>query len=107
MVKSRASWPTFRYDPPKTVVSDWKLPPMSKMKVSGAYFCAFCSRKLQRYDLPLPVIPRIRVWATSPLWRFKKYGVLLSVSSAARYSVPRCGFVFSPGRIVNRKDRSA
>jgi hypothetical protein len=28
--------------------------------------------------------------------------VLLSVSSAARYSVPRCAFVFSPGRIVNR-----
>ena len=24
-----------------------------------------------------------------------------------RYSVPRCAFVFSPGRIVNRKDRSA
>src|SRR6266849_645761 len=35
--------------------------------------------------LPLPVIPRISVWATSPLCRFKKYGVLLSVSSAARY----------------------
>jgi hypothetical protein len=35
MVKSRASWPTFRYEPPKIVVSDWKLPPMSKMNVSG------------------------------------------------------------------------
>src|SRR5580658_5706878 len=76
IVKSRESWPTFRYDPPKMDVSDWKLPPMSKMNVSGAYFWAFCSRKLQKYDLPLPVIPRIRVWATSPLWRFKKYGVL-------------------------------
>ena len=52
MVKSRASWPTFRYEPPKIVVSDWKLPPMSKMKVSGAYFCAFCRMKLQKYDLP-------------------------------------------------------
>jgi hypothetical protein len=44
MVKSRASWPTFKYDPPKIVVSDWKLPPISKMKVSGSYFWAFCSR---------------------------------------------------------------
>ena len=35
-------------DPPKIVVSDWKLPPISKMKVCGLYFCAFCSRKLQR-----------------------------------------------------------
>ena len=31
IVKSRASWPTLRYDPPKIVVSDWKLPPISKM----------------------------------------------------------------------------
>jgi hypothetical protein len=45
MVKSRASWPTFKYDPPKIVVSDWKLPPISKMKVSGAYFWAFYSRE--------------------------------------------------------------
>src|ERR1039458_8585339 len=72
MVKSRASWPAFRYEPPKMVVSDWKLPPISKMKVSGAYFCAFCSRKLQKYDLPLPVIPRISVWATSPLCRLRR-----------------------------------
>src|SRR5208282_1762771 len=53
-------------EPSNIVVSDWKLPPISKMKVSGLYFCAFCSRKLQKYDLPLPVIPRISVWATSP-----------------------------------------
>jgi hypothetical protein len=26
------------------VVSDWKLAPISKMKVSGLYFCAFCNR---------------------------------------------------------------
>jgi hypothetical protein len=25
----------------------------------------------------------------------------------SQYSVPRCAFVFSSGRIVNRKDRSA
>ena len=29
-------------------VSDWKLPPMSKMKVSGLYFCAFYNTKLQK-----------------------------------------------------------
>jgi hypothetical protein len=57
MVKSPASWPTFRYDPPKIVVSDWKLPPISKMKVSGRYFCAFCSRKLQKYDFPFLPFP--------------------------------------------------
>jgi len=32
----------------KIEVSDWKLPPMSKMNVSGAYFCAFCRIKLQK-----------------------------------------------------------
>src|SRR5208282_4158191 len=103
MVKSRASWPTFRYEPLKIVVSDSKLPPISKMKVSGVYFWAFCSKNEHMYDFPLPVIPRISVWATSPLCRLRKYGVLLSVSSTARYSVPRWAFVFSPGRIVNRK----
>ena len=72
IVKSRDSWPAFRYEPPKIVVSDSKLPPISKMKVSGAYFCAFCSRKLQKYDFPLPVMPRISVCATSPLCRFRK-----------------------------------
>ena len=58
MVKSRASWPTFRYEPPKIVVSDWKLPPISKMKVSGAYFCAFCRRKLHRIGLPAARHPK-------------------------------------------------
>src|SRR5208337_3089299 len=48
-----------------------------------------CGAYLRRKDFPLPVIPRINVWATSPLCRFRKYGVLLSVSSTARYSVPR------------------
>ena len=62
---------------------------------------------VKHHYFPLPVMPRISVWATSPLCRFRKYGVLLSVSTTARYSVPRCAFVFSPGRIVNRKDRSA
>jgi RNA polymerase sigma-70 factor, ECF subfamily len=62
---------------------------------------------VKHHYFPLPVIPRISVWATSPLCRFRKYGVLLSVSRTAKYSVPRSGFVFSPGRIVNRKDRSA
>src|ERR1700719_1911333 len=61
---------------------------------------------LRRNIFPLPVIPRISVWATSPLCRFRKYGVLLSVSSTARYSVPRWVLVFSPGRIVKRNDRS-
>src|SRR5229473_373212 len=35
----------------------------------------------------------------------QEYGVLLSVSSAARYSVPRCAFVFSPGRIARGSPR--
>src|SRR6266853_1099938 len=73
MVKSRASWPTLRYEPPKMVVSDWKLPPISKMKVRGAYFCAFWSKKLQKYDLPLRLIPRITVWATSPVCRLSRF----------------------------------
>src|SRR5579863_8648987 len=107
MVKSRASWPTFKYEPPKIEVNDWKLLPMSKMNVRGAYFCAFCRMKLQRYDFPEPVIPRMSVWATSPLCRLRKYGVLLSVSSAARYSAPRCELRVSPGRMVKRKLRSA
>src|ERR1700721_2580098 len=102
MVKSRVSCPTFKYEPPKIEVSDWKLLPMSKMNVNGAYFWAFCRMKLQRYDLPEPLIPRIRVCATSPLCRLRKYGVLFTVSSTARYSASRCAFVFSPGRIVNR-----
>jgi hypothetical protein len=46
--------------------------------------------KSLKQDLPEPVIPRIRVWATSPLCRLRKYGVLLSVSSAA------CGFLLMP-----------
>jgi hypothetical protein len=54
MVKSRASWPTFRYEPPKIVVREWKLPPISKMKVSGAYFCAFCNKKLQKVGFSAP-----------------------------------------------------
>jgi hypothetical protein len=54
---------------------------------SGLYFCAFCSRKLQKYDLPLPVIPRMSVWATSPLCRLRKYGVLLSVGADALFPV--------------------
>jgi hypothetical protein len=48
MVKSRDCWPTFRYDPPKMVVRDSKLPPMSKMNVSGSYFWAFCNRKFEK-----------------------------------------------------------
>ena len=60
-------------------------------------------KKIEQEDLPEPVIPRIRVWATSPLCRFRKYGVALSVSRTARYSVPRCGLVCSPAWIVNRK----
>ena len=39
--------------------------------------------------------------------KIQEVWVLLSVSSAARYSVPRCAFVVSPGRIVNRNWRSA
>jgi RNA polymerase sigma-70 factor (ECF subfamily) len=62
---------------------------------------------VKHHYFPLPVIPRISEWATSPLCKFRKYGVLLSVSSTARYSVPRWAFVFSPGRIVKRNDRSA
>jgi len=31
------------------VVTDSKLPPISKMNVKGLYFCAFCRRKLHRY----------------------------------------------------------
>src|SRR5260370_31536779 len=95
MVKSRASCPTLRSAPLNIVVSDWKLPPISKMKVSGLYFCAVCSRKTQGYDLALPVIPRIRVWATSRACRLGKEGVLLVGSTTAPYSGPGCLVVVS------------
>jgi RNA polymerase sigma-70 factor (ECF subfamily) len=51
---------------------------------------------VKHHYFPLPVIPRISVWATSPLCRFRKYGVLLSVSRTAKYSVPRWGSSFRP-----------
>jgi hypothetical protein len=37
---------------PKFDVSDWKLPPISKMNVSGLYFCAFCKMKIQKELFP-------------------------------------------------------
>ena len=51
--------------PPKSRVRLSKLPPKSKMKVYGSYFCMLVIRKFNRNDFPDPVRPRIMVWATS------------------------------------------
>ncbi len=86
MVKFRGSWPTLRYEPSNIMVSHRKRTPISKKRVSGLHFCGFCTRKLQKYDLRLPVFPRIRTSATSSLCRSTQYDVLCRFSTTAHYS---------------------
>jgi hypothetical protein len=52
VVKTRTSCPTLRYDPPKIVVSDWKLPPMSEDKGQRCVLLRVLQKKIAKIGLP-------------------------------------------------------